>query len=203
MNNNNRFKGMYALLVAVAAMIGVTIYGSCSADEDFWGFDDEYTSTENTRSEVKDMSGYLKLSTYDPFKWTYEDNVIVQKALNRMTLKHEGTKVIVKDKNGSDLNMSEELYNLIKDGFGDGYEVMQENHSGQSNKKKNISRRKTRDPENFNYHNCTRKDYVGHAIALNVSQNIDSVNNRIQREVWSSYPNEELPCASITCIVFV
>ena len=26
---------MYALLIAVAAMIGVTIYGSCSADEDY------------------------------------------------------------------------------------------------------------------------------------------------------------------------
>lgn len=29
--------GMYALLIAVAAMIGVTIYGSCSADEDYDG----------------------------------------------------------------------------------------------------------------------------------------------------------------------
>lgn len=36
-------KGMYALLIAVATMIGVTIYVSCSADEDYDGYssDDE------------------------------------------------------------------------------------------------------------------------------------------------------------------
>ena len=100
MNNNNRLKGMYALLVAVAAMIGITIYGSCSADEDFWGFDNEYASSENTRSEVKEASGYLKLSTYDFTKWTYEDHVIIQEALTRMrsskVLIHEGAKIIVK-----------------------------------------------------------------------------------------------------------
>ena len=31
-------KGMYALLVAVATLIGITIYGSCSADEEYDGY---------------------------------------------------------------------------------------------------------------------------------------------------------------------
>ena len=35
MKRLNKLKGMYALLVAVAAMIGITICGSCSADEDY------------------------------------------------------------------------------------------------------------------------------------------------------------------------
>ena len=35
MQRLNELKGMYALLVAVATMIGITIYGSCSADEDY------------------------------------------------------------------------------------------------------------------------------------------------------------------------
>ena len=35
MKRFNKTNGMYALLVAVAAMIGITIYGSCSADEDY------------------------------------------------------------------------------------------------------------------------------------------------------------------------
>ena len=35
MKRFNKTNGMYALLVAVAALIGVTIYGSCSADEDY------------------------------------------------------------------------------------------------------------------------------------------------------------------------
>ena len=35
MKRFNKTKSIYALLIAVAAMIGVTIYGSCSADEDY------------------------------------------------------------------------------------------------------------------------------------------------------------------------
>ena len=35
MKRFNKTNGMYALLVAVATMIGITIYGSCSADEDY------------------------------------------------------------------------------------------------------------------------------------------------------------------------
>ena len=40
MKKINEFKGMYALLIAVAAVIGITIYESCSADEDY----DNYSS---------------------------------------------------------------------------------------------------------------------------------------------------------------
>ena len=35
MNTKNLNKGMYALLMAVATMIGITINGSCSADEEY------------------------------------------------------------------------------------------------------------------------------------------------------------------------
>ena len=38
MKQFNKTNGMYALLIAVAAMIGVTFYGSCSADEDYDGY---------------------------------------------------------------------------------------------------------------------------------------------------------------------
>ena len=40
MKRLNKTKGMYALLIAVAAMIGITIYASCSADDDY----DNYSS---------------------------------------------------------------------------------------------------------------------------------------------------------------
>ena len=81
------------------------------------------TPTLDPRAVEKDMSEFLKLSSYDPFKWTQDDHFIMQRALNRMTLKHEGTKVTVQDTKASDLNMAEELFNLIKDGFEDGYSV--------------------------------------------------------------------------------
>ena len=201
MKRLNEFKGMYALLIAVAAVIGITIYGSCSADGDFWGFDEGYASTENTRAEKMDMSGFLKLPAGNPLKWTYEDYMIIQKAFTRMasskTLIHEGAKIIVnKNTKACDLNISEELFNFIKDICGDGYDVS-ENDLGQSNKKKSFARKKTRDPENNNYHICAPNDYVGHAIAYYLYLDIDSVNNRIQTWVNSNYPDEPLTCGEI------
>ncbi len=44
-------KGMYALLVAVAACIGITIYASCSADEDY----DYYSGNELSTRAERDM----------------------------------------------------------------------------------------------------------------------------------------------------
>jgi hypothetical protein len=100
--------------------------GPYSPDEVFKPVEPKSTlpaPTLDPRAVEKDMSEFLKLSSYDPFKWTQDDHFIMQRALNRMTLKHEGTKVTVQDTKASDLNMSEELFNLIKDGFEDGYSV--------------------------------------------------------------------------------
>ena len=100
--------------------------GSYSPDEVFKPVEPKSTlptPTLDPRAVEKDMSEFLKLSSYDPFKWTQDDHFIMQRALNRMTLKHEGTKVTVQDTKASDLNMAEELFNLIKDGFEDGYSV--------------------------------------------------------------------------------
>ena len=78
---------------------------------------------------LTDKSEYLTLSTYDPSKWTSEDNVIVQKALNRMTIISENGMSFVKDMKASDLNMAEELFNFIKKGFEAGNALMEEGKS--------------------------------------------------------------------------
>lgn len=44
-------KAMYALLIAVVAMIGITIYASCSADEDY----DYYSGNELTTRAEREM----------------------------------------------------------------------------------------------------------------------------------------------------
>ena len=191
MKKLNKFKGMYALLVAVAAVIGITIYGSCSADEDFWGFDDEYTSTENTRSEAKDVSEYLTLSTYEPNKWTDKDRVILGKAFLRLTIQNDDGLSYVQETKVGGLNMSEELFNFIKNGFEYGNKLLRENNYGQTNKKKQISRRKTRDPEG-SIHNCTGNDCVGHSIAYYLHRNLEEVNNIIKAKL-PTYPDSIVP----------
>ena len=101
---------MYALLIAVAAMIGITIFGSCSADGDFWGFDNEYASSENTRSEVKDMSEYLTLSSYDFTKWTDEDYAIIGKAIERMNITLKNERYVPLMSSAKAINVSDSLY---------------------------------------------------------------------------------------------
>ena len=57
MRRTNKLKGMYALLIAVAACVGITIYASCSADEDYGDYssrDELFTLADgemNLRSE--------------------------------------------------------------------------------------------------------------------------------------------------------
>ena len=53
---------MYALLIAVAACIGITIYGSCSADEEY----DYYSGNElSTRAEgMMRMGGEMQDSIF-------------------------------------------------------------------------------------------------------------------------------------------
>ena len=144
MKKLNKFKGMYALLVAVAACIGITIYGSCSADEDFWGFDEEYISTENTRAEKMDMSEYLTLSTYDFKKWEKEDWDTFIKASIRLTVSvQKDGHYLICEKSGKEVNISEELYNTSKQGYNNSNKLIAQNS-------KRIPRRKSSSNESNN-----------------------------------------------------
>ena len=77
----------------------------------------EKTPTENTPVE-KDMSEYLTLSTYDNTKMTAEDKEILLKAVIRLAKISSETKdeidYFLETRKGSDLNISEELFNYIK-----------------------------------------------------------------------------------------
>ena len=114
MKRFNKTNGMYALLIAVAAMIGITIYGSCSADEDFWGFDEEFASTKNTRAEKMDMSDYLTLSTYNEDDWTDEDYTIMVMAEERMGVSFMNNQYVFSATCGREINVSDSLYYLIR-----------------------------------------------------------------------------------------
>ena len=57
MKRLNKLKGMYALLIAVAALIGITIYYSCSTDEDYdYGYHsvgtEDYISVDNNKKTI-------------------------------------------------------------------------------------------------------------------------------------------------------
>ena len=119
MKRFTKLKGMYALLIAVAAVIGITIYESCSADEDFWGFDEECTSTENTRAEKMDMSEYLTLSSFNPDSWVERDLVVIGKAIQRIGVDFSKTRnrYEFQRKNGKTINISDSLYYCVVNMF--------------------------------------------------------------------------------------
>ena len=60
MRKLNKQNGMYALLVAVVTCIGITIYESCSADEDYDNFstgNELFTLADGEMSLRSDASG--------------------------------------------------------------------------------------------------------------------------------------------------
>ena len=59
---------MYVLLIAVAACIGILIYASCSADEDYDGYaskDELFTLADGEMSLRSDVGSYLPFPTVD------------------------------------------------------------------------------------------------------------------------------------------
>ena len=91
-----------------------------------------FSKVEPYSAIKKDMSEYLTLSTYDSMKWTTADLRILDKAYMRLTKKYENGQAFIKESKGSELNMSEELFIVIKKIFEDSYAVMQKNKSGNS-----------------------------------------------------------------------
>ena len=74
------------------------------------------------------MSEFLKLSSYDFTKMTYDDQCIIQRALTRMASSKisktvDGKMVIDKNAKASDINIDEELFKFIKDASEEGYSV--------------------------------------------------------------------------------
>ena len=72
MKKLNKLKGMYALLVVVATMIGITIYGSCSADEDY----DNYSSGDELFTLADGIMGRGVESPLEP--WLFEGVYLTQ-----------------------------------------------------------------------------------------------------------------------------
>lgn len=80
MKRLNRQKGMYALLIAVATMIGITIYASCSSDEDF-----DYSSDNDelfTRAEREMGRGREGASRTYPHVNEIKENQTVKTAMD-------------------------------------------------------------------------------------------------------------------------
>ena len=157
---------MYALLIAVAAMIGITIFGSCSADEDIWGFDEETISNKNTRADMD--YDFLDIECSDINCLTIKDFAIIGEARNRLTVSCNHGVYAIKEKAGSEVNISEKLFNLIKTGYMNNNKLLQENN------RRNIPRQKTSDMEGG--HICPKTDCLGHSIAAYYSLNLKWVN---------------------------
>ena len=182
MKRLNKLKGMYALLIAVAAMIGVTIYGSCSADEDIWGFDEETISNKNTRADMD--YDFLDIECSDINCLTIKDFAIIGEARNRLTVSCNHGVYAIKEKAGSEVNISEKLFNLIKTGYMNNNKLLQEKN------RSNIPRQKTSNIEGG--HICPYTDCLGHSIASYYSLNLNWVNNVLASH-FSNYNTSGVP----------
>lgn len=173
---------MYALLMTVVACIGIIMYVSCSADEDIWGFDKEAISNKNTRADMD--YDFLDIECSDINCLTIKDFAIIGEARNRLTVSCDHGVYVIKEKAGSEVNISEKLFNLIKTGYINSNKFLQEKN------RRNIPRQKTSNIEEG--HICTYTDCLGHSIASYYSLNLNWVNN-ILASHFSNYNTSGVP----------
>ncbi len=106
------------LSVCAAMALCINLTGSCSADDDYFGLDDESYSYQ-TRAATSDTLRYLTLSTYDQEKWTDEEFATLADAAMRMGVyfSKSKNKYVFSESNGKNINVSDSLYDLVKSQF--------------------------------------------------------------------------------------
>ncbi len=112
------FKAMWLSVMAVA----VVTVSSCSSDSDFFGLDglEDFKSTHiSTKSGLVDISEYLDISTCNSEKWTENDYISIDKAIQRMGISFLESKnqYVIDFRNAEDINVSDTLFNLIESMF--------------------------------------------------------------------------------------
>lgn len=163
-------------ITALMATMTIALILSCDSD-DLFGLDEQQQTaqTSMTRAGI-DMSEYLTLKTYDFTKWTHEDWEILMKATCRLTIDMtKGGMYVIGEKSGNEVNISEKLYNTIKQGYANSNKLL-------SQHVRRIPRRKNASTEVVNPSGGSRTDCVGQAIAVYCSLDINYVNNRLAAE---------------------
>ena len=184
-------KKIYFLISAMLVMAACT-------NEDL--FIDESNPTESALTRAALSNEYLDIKTTIFDEMDEEDWDMVAKAISCLTIKTENGLSYIQDSDVDELNMSKRLYNFIENSIILGNELLLEGDTTRHEAKLNISRVKTRAPENGGNtgsgHICTGNDCVGHSIAYQLNLDVDNVNNKIHEKI-SSYPKEKIPCWQI------
>lgn len=131
-------KQNWLLLVALATFGAIV---ACTADDDIWGLDDERETSFSgkTRAVLSDTMDYLSISTYNSEEWTDSDFEIVGEAIQRIgvTFSESKNKYVFEYNDGSDINMSDSLYDVVVGMF-------EHTNSIMNAKQKKISRKKVK-----------------------------------------------------------
>lgn len=181
------------VMLACMVLTLITAMYSCEGDE-FWGFENEYLNESiNTRANTN--SEFLDIHSTSPSGMTKKDWEIIGQALLRMTIINENDLSFVRDADGGKLNMSDRLFDFLKNGFDYGNKLLVDDKHVIFDKHKHVARRKTSAVEAFQ-HNCTGNDCVGHSISHYLHLDIESVNSTIHASL-SSYPNYPVPCVNL------
>lgn len=103
------------LSVCAAMALCINLAGSCSADDDYFGLDDESYSYQ-ARAATSDNLGYLSLSSYNPAEWTDSDYTIMSVAAERIgvSFSQSKNKYVFSESSGKNINVSDSLYDLVK-----------------------------------------------------------------------------------------
>lgn len=160
--NKKVFKAMW---LSVIAVVVVTV-SSCSSDSDFFGLDglEDFKSTHiSTKSGLVDISEYLDMSNYNSgHNISESDLLILTKAEERLSVIMTLNGYEIQQKNGKEVNISEQLYDYIEENYRSLNSLMGYN-------KNRIPKRQLSRNTEVN----SKNDCVAYAIAnaLNISYN--------------------------------
>lgn len=194
MKQTNKLK----MIDAMAVSIMVALFtASCSNDE-FFGFDDEYSSNylteKQTVIEIKpttyDFSEYLDIENLSLSKMTEEELVILEKAEGRLSYSVVDGYCYVHEKSASEINISEKLFHYIIDCFDNNNDFMRKIKKGK------IKRTKGGDPEVIIKHDC-----VAHAISYMCSIDYATVDSWLSSTFGAYYTNKGVPYNALIPVV--
>ena len=127
------------LILIVLAVFGVI--AACTADDDIWGLENETETSFSgkTRAALSDTMEFLSISTYNSEEWTDSDYAVLGEAIQRIgiTFSESKNKYVYEHSDGSDINMSDSLYDVVVGMF-------EHTNSIMNAKQKKITRRKVK-----------------------------------------------------------
>lgn len=183
------------MIATMAVIVAIALFSNSCSNDEFFGLDDDfeddvYMFADNSYCEDVfldiDYEGAMLYATE-------QEKRIYDMAYSRLTIVFENNQLIIKEKKGRDVNISERLYNRIKDNIEKTNEVF---FTPQNNTlfRKAIRRKKNNNRETIEYNNknCPCFAICYYKYGDLTQAHLMNINNILTEKYGDTYTNGDL-----------